>query len=139
MIGAGPMEEEIRTKAVALGLPDELLLAGRRPPSEVADYMRVARCLVLSSHNEGVPNVILEAFASGLPVISTDVGGISEVLNADFLGELVPPGDAEALADALVRAVSAEVDRSSIAARGSAFGWAETAKKYWNLLQSQAS
>ena len=135
MIGAGPLEEGIRAKAGALGLEEDLLLPGRLPPAKVAEYMRAASCLVLSSHNEGVPNVVLESFASGLPVVSTDVGGISEVLDADFLGSLVQPGDRDALANAIAESLLSEVKPREIAARGASFGWESTALQYWQLLR----
>ncbi|MFT4549592.1 MAG: teichuronic acid biosynthesis glycosyltransferase TuaC [Verrucomicrobiales bacterium] len=134
MIGAGPMEEEIRHQAEQVGLGDRLVLPGRLPPTEVADYMRAARCLVLSSHNEGVPNVVLEAFASGLPVISTDVGGISEVLDSEFLGTLVPPGDPQALAAAICETLQAESESEKIAERAQRFAWRRTAEQYRDLL-----
>ena len=87
MIGAGPMEAEIRGAVESAGLTGFLTMPGRLPSVQVAEYMRACSCLVMSSHNEGVPNVVLESFASGLPVVSTDVGGISEVLNDGAFGE----------------------------------------------------
>ncbi len=137
MIGTGPLEAGIRARAASLGLEGALLLPGRLTPGEVADYLRAARCLVLSSHNEGVPNVILEAFASGVPVVSTDVGGISEVLDARFLGRLVPPGDAEALAAAIAAMVIDPPPSEQIAQRGVRFSWQETARRYLELLSPQ--
>jgi len=134
MIGAGPLEAEIRARAATLGLAGSLALPGRLPPAEVAEHMRAACCLVLSSHNEGVPNVVLEAFASGLPVVSTDVGGINEVLDAAFLGRLVPPGDPESLATALAEIVRSPREREAIVARSARFGWTATAQHYWELL-----
>jgi len=136
MIGAGPMEAAIRGRAAQLGLQDALDLPGRLPSSAVADYLRAARCLVLSSHNEGVPNVVLEAMASGVPVVSTDVGGISEVLDAPFMGKLVPPGDGEALAEAIVEIVGSPSDRGRISARGEQYSWEATARRYLDLLRS---
>ena len=137
MIGAGPMEEEIRKQAEQAGLGDRLVLPGRLPPAEVAEYMRAAACLVLSSHNEGVPNVILEAFASGLPVISTDVGGISEVLIAPFLGTLVPPEDPAALAEAVCAALQAESSTEEIAYHAQRYAWPRTAQQYQDLLTAK--
>ena len=57
--------------------------------------MNCADLLALPSENEGVPNVILEAFASGLPVVASRVGGIPEVLDQEALGRFSPPGDCE--------------------------------------------
>ena len=139
MIGAGPMADEIRAKAGAQGLAADSTMLGRLPPAAVANYMQAAGCLVMSSHNEGVPNVILEAFASGLPVVSTDVGGISEVLDAEHLGKLVEPGNAPALGGAIAEILRNEIPRELIAKRGAGFGWEATAKSYWGLLSGGAS
>jgi glycosyltransferase involved in cell wall biosynthesis len=134
MIGAGPLDGAIRAKAAAMGLTGALELPGRLPPTVVADHLRVASCLVLASHNEGVPNVILEAFASGVPVVATDVGGVAEVLDAPFLGRRVPPGNAAALAAALAEIVANPPPPAPIAARGAQFSWPAAARRYAALL-----
>jgi glycosyltransferase involved in cell wall biosynthesis len=63
--------------------------------------------LVIPSRSEGLPNVLLEALAEDLPVVATGVGGVSEVLQDPMAGLVVPPGDPEALADAMARVVEA--------------------------------
>ena len=65
--------------------------------------MRGLGCFVLPSIGEGVSNTILEAMASGLPVIATDVGANADLVAHGRSGEIVPAGDVEALAQALVR------------------------------------
>lgn len=86
-----------------LGVDDvlELLDAGDRVP----DLMPGFDLLVISSvsRSEGIPTVILEAMASGVPVISTDVGAVREILGGGEAGLLVPPEDATALADAILK------------------------------------
>ena len=134
MIGAGPMEGQIRSWAAENGLSEMLTLTGRLAPPEVAGYLRLGRCLVLSSHNEGVPNVVLEALASGVPVVSTEVGGISEIITSEELGTLVPPNNIKALAQALVDCVTGTASRE-IAQKGAEFSWAETAERYLRLIE----
>ena len=63
--------------------------------------------MVLASFGEGLPVVIMEAMAMGLPVVSTDVGGISELVITDETGWLAPPGDAQQLAKVMKRALDA--------------------------------
>ena len=100
MIGDGPL----RTESIALleqaGCADLAWLPGER--SDVPEIMRGLDCFVLPSLAEGISNTILEAMASGLPVIATDVGGNAELVEHSKTGLLVPAGDAEALAEEIV-------------------------------------
>src|SRR5258708_37161295 len=63
---------------------------------------------------EGLPNVVLEAFAAAVPVVATAVGGTPEVVEDDVNGRLVPPGDADILADAILDVLSSEARRQSM-------------------------
>ena len=135
MIGGGPLEGKVRALAKTLGSGHRVLLEGRKSAAEVSRYMRAADALCLSSRNEGVPNVVLEAFACGIPVVSTNVGGISEVLCHDYLGRLSAPGDAAALADALQATLSAPVNTNRIADHAARFSWEAAALAYFRLLK----
>jgi glycosyltransferase involved in cell wall biosynthesis len=75
---------------------------GSLTPEEIAGLYRAAAVFVLPSHAEGMPNAILEAMAHGLPVVSTTVGSIPEVVEHGAGGYLLPPGDADRLLGALV-------------------------------------
>jgi glycosyltransferase involved in cell wall biosynthesis len=85
------------------GLADRVVFAGRRRPEEVARWLQAADAFVLASHNEGLPNVVLEAMACGLPVVATDVGGTGEAVLEGVSGLLVPPRDVGSLAEAMTR------------------------------------
>ena len=87
----------------------------------------------MPSHNEGVPNVVLEAMACGLPVVATRVGGVPEVL-PDFAGMLVPPRDSTALAAALQQALAQRWDRDRIAAHARRFSWEANVHTVMHLL-----
>ena len=76
-------------------------LAGER--SDVAEVMRGLDCFILPSLGEGISNTILEAMAARLAVVATRVGGNAELIESGMTGLLVPPGDSDALAEALVR------------------------------------
>jgi len=85
---------------------------------EVAEWMAAADLVTLPSYMEGCPNVVLEALASGRPVVATNVGGIPEIMN-EACGRLVPPRDAGALAQALASVVDRTWDAQAISACGS--------------------
>ncbi len=138
LIGGGPLASAARALAERLGCGQKVIFAGRKDAAAVAEYMRAADVLCLPSDNEGVPNVILEAFASGLPVVASNVGGIAEVHTGEHLGRLVPPRDASALAEALQSVLSSRPSRESIANYGTRFTWAGTASAYHAVLSEAA-
>ena len=92
------------------------------PHAALPDWFRAADLLCLPSHNEGVPNVVLEAMACGTPVVATQVGGLPEVVPA-HAGRLVPLGDRAALADALAQAAAQAWDHAAIAEHARGFNW----------------
>jgi glycosyltransferase involved in cell wall biosynthesis len=94
--GAGPDEAELRAMA-----PGSARFLGSR--DDMAELMNAADAFVLSSTVEGLPLVLLEAAASGLPCVATSVGGAVEAIVPERTGHLVPPEDVEALAGAMAR------------------------------------
>ena len=101
MVGDGPLRAEALAVLDAAGVGDLAWLPGER--ADVPELMRGLSCFVLPSLAEGVSNTILEAMASGLPVIATNVGGNAELVVAGETGELVPAADAQAMASSIVR------------------------------------
>jgi sugar transferase (PEP-CTERM/EpsH1 system associated) len=100
VVGEGPMRNEIADVLRAANALDLAWLPGAR--DDIASILRSFDAFVLPSLAEGISNTILEAMASGLPVVATDVGGNGELIEAGRTGVLVPPGDDEALARALL-------------------------------------
>jgi L-malate glycosyltransferase len=98
VIGDGP--ERSHHEMAAAGLGEHVTFHGSQPKPVVAQAMREADLLVLPSRFDNLPCVIVEALASGLPVVSTTVGGIPELVD-ERSGRLVPPDDEIALAEAL--------------------------------------
>lgn len=99
MVGDGPLRAEAQAVLDSAGVGHLAWLPGER--ADVPDVMRGLDCFVLPSLAEGISNTILEAMASGLPVLATDVGGNPELVLAGETGRLVPAGDIEALAEGL--------------------------------------
>jgi sugar transferase (PEP-CTERM/EpsH1 system associated) len=115
MVGNGPLRAEAQAVLAEAGVADLAWLPGER--ADVPEVMRSLDAFVLPSLAEGISNTILEAMASGLPVLATRVGGSAELVVEGETGQLVPAGDVEALARGLV-ALAADPARA--AAQGSA-------------------
>jgi sugar transferase (PEP-CTERM/EpsH1 system associated) len=104
LVGDGPLRARLAERIAAAGLQDVAWLAG--PRSDVAPVMRSFSLFALPSMAEGTPVTLLEAMASGLPVVASRVGGIPELVQDGATGTLVPAGDPEQLALALASYVS---------------------------------
>ena len=101
-VGKGPDSDSVKLRIKQLGIEDNFKLAGFVSDEDLPFYYNAADLFVLPSKSgEGLPLVALEAMACTLPVISTDVGGIREILTEDY-GELVPPNQPELLAKAIL-------------------------------------
>ncbi len=99
--GEGPLEQALRTRLVELDLGASAELLGYVPvDAGLLDVYRACHVFLHVSWTEGLPQVLFEAFASGLPVVATDVGGVGAAANGCAV--LVPPGDARAAAQAVV-------------------------------------
>jgi sugar transferase (PEP-CTERM/EpsH1 system associated) len=97
--GDGPLRSELEARADAAGLSDALRLLGHRADPEVV--LAAMDVYVLPSISEGLPNTVLEAMATGVPVVVTRVGGVDELVQHGVTGLIIPPRDSEALARAL--------------------------------------
>jgi glycosyltransferase involved in cell wall biosynthesis len=100
LVGAGPLEEQLRTAARASGLGERVSFHGAIAHADLPDWFRAADLFVLASRSEGVPNVLLEAAACGLPFVASRVGGIPEIASLGA-SRLVPPEQPGALAMAI--------------------------------------
>jgi len=115
LVGGGPLRSQMEDKAEALGLLDYIIFTGIR--QDIPRILSTLDLFVLPSLWEGMPIVLLEAMAAGLPVVATRVGGIPEVVEHGVTGLLVPPRDPEALAQAIIALLQ---DRERAEAMGQA-------------------
>jgi sugar transferase (PEP-CTERM/EpsH1 system associated) len=99
MVGDGPLRAQIEDLLVTAGATDKVWLAGAR--DDVSALLRGLDIFVLPSLAEGISNTILEAMATGLPVVATRVGGTPDLVIEGVTGTIVPPADVAAMADAL--------------------------------------
>jgi len=100
LVGDGALYSEARAMLTGAGVADLAWLPGER--NDVPDILRGLDCFVLPSLGEGISNTILEAMATALPVIATNVGGNGELVDAGVTGELVPARDPHALAQPML-------------------------------------
>lgn len=106
LVGWGPREEALRDRVRDRGLADRVTVTGRVP--SVHPYYAAADAFVSSSTFEGLPITHLEAMAAGLPLVATAIPGVEEVVVDGETGRLVPPGDPDALAAAMVDVASGD-------------------------------
>jgi glycosyltransferase involved in cell wall biosynthesis len=108
MVGEGEERPALEAAIAEVGLADQVLLLGRQPRDRIAELLGEADVVVQpsivlpSGKTEGIPVALMEALASGVPVVATSVSGVPELVEDGVTGRLVPPGDADALADALI-------------------------------------
>ncbi len=101
IVGDGPERERLEAAARSLSISGSVHFAGQI--SDVKPYYAAADLLVLPSHSEGSPYVLLEAMAAGLAIVATTVGGVPEMVEDDVSALLVPPRDPEKMAAAIAR------------------------------------
>jgi glycosyltransferase involved in cell wall biosynthesis len=112
IIGEGPLENELHEQVQQCGLQNCVTFSGAQPQSKIRQRLAAANVFVLPSvvdpdgGSDNLPTVIMEAMATGLPVVSTSVGGIPEMVVEHETGFLVEPGDPVALADAIEKIIN---------------------------------
>jgi glycosyltransferase involved in cell wall biosynthesis len=135
--GEGPLRDTVERRAAVFGLGDRVRFLGKIGRDAVGRWMNAADALVLSSHDEGCPNVVLEALACGTPVAATRVGAVPDLLD-ERCGLTAPPGDAAALSSCIAEVLRRPWDRAAIRARVDGMTWSENARRLYDLLQPAA-
>jgi glycosyltransferase involved in cell wall biosynthesis len=116
LVGDGPMRGELEAFADGERLTDTVLFTGQQ--TNVESWLGAADVYVLASHNEGLSNTLLEAMSSGLPVVSTRVSGVPEIVEEVGAGLVVDVGQKDQLADALTRLANDSSLRSQMGRAG---------------------
>ncbi|MEV1068822.1 glycosyltransferase [Streptomyces sp. NPDC050263] len=109
LAGDGPLRARVLAEVDRRGLTDRVRFLGRVPHAN--RLVAAADALLLCSDSEGMPVVVMEAIAAGVPVVSTAVGGVPELIDDNRNGILTPAGSAEAFAEGVLRAMRPEVHR----------------------------
>ncbi len=109
--GDGEMRDDIEAAIDRLGLREQVTITGWISEAEVRQHIAESRCMVMPSFAEGLPVVIMESLAMRRPVISTFIAGIPELVVPGEVGWLAPASDVERLADCMMDALDAPIDR----------------------------
>jgi glycosyltransferase involved in cell wall biosynthesis len=139
LFGDGPERARLQQRINAAGLNHTFILSGFR--ADLDRFLPHFDLLALPSYTEGLPNVVLEAFAAGVPVVGTAVGGTPEVIEDGVSGHLVPPGDADAIAERIGALLEGGSKLPEMGRRGrrrvqEKFGFATQAQLYHELFVS---
>jgi glycosyltransferase involved in cell wall biosynthesis len=138
VIGDGEDRAAMQAAIAAAALSDKVELLGRLPHQQIGHWLAACDLLLLPSHAEGVPNVVLEAMACGRAVVASALPGIAEVL-PEFAGVLALPQQPQAFADAIVSALGRHWDASSIHQHACRFSWQANAAALDTLLRQALS
>ncbi|MFT5387865.1 MAG: glycosyltransferase involved in cell wall biosynthesis, partial [Candidatus Omnitrophota bacterium] len=124
IVGGGPLQEEFDALIKELNLSDVISIKGKVTQATIKGYFDQASvfampCVIATNGDrDGIPNVLLEALAVGIPIVSTDVSGVPEVIINEQTGLVVPPHDAHALANSLERVLTGKIDMCSCCQKG---------------------
>ena len=140
--GRGPLEAELASQVAMLGLGGTVRFAGFLPEDRLRSLVAAADCVVVPSRYEPFGLVAVEASALGTPVVASDIGGLGEIIVDGLTGHLVPPADADALAEAVSAVLDAPTASEVMAAAArrrvaEEFSWPRIAGDcvdiYWSL------
>jgi len=134
ILGEGTGRKDIEKKIDTLGLTESVAMPGS--VENVFPSLKAADLFILASKNEAFGNVVVEALACGTPVVCTDCGGPREILEGGRYGTLVPVGDPQKLAEAIIAACAASCDTQDLAQRGRFFSTERAGESYDRLLRT---
>jgi teichuronic acid biosynthesis glycosyltransferase TuaC len=136
IIGDGPLRRELQQASRDAAFQGTVQFPGEVPQEQVALWLSAANVFCLPSRNEGTPNVIVEALASGRPVVASRVGGIPELISDGLNGFLAAPEDVTGLANALGLAFERSWNAADIAAGVADYTWESLARRNMAVLES---
>ena len=126
----------LKDKAIQHNISDRVIFLGNINHDLVPQWLQHCKVLSLPSYHEGVPNVLLEAMACGVPVIATNVGGIPEVINETICGKIIPAKDTDALTVALQNVFEQTWETDNIKRHSYQFSWQKNKEQLISLIES---
>jgi glycosyltransferase involved in cell wall biosynthesis len=141
IVGEGLLGADLARHADSLGISDRVTFLAN---AEMDRVYQDASMLVLTSDNEGTPNVVLEAMAAALPVVAFTVGGVPEIITNDDIGSLIPPGDMGALTTAVIALCRDRTSREAMGAQARRYveqsrSTEAITRHLWSLYESTAA
>lgn len=133
IIGWGDQEIALKAQVDALGIGNKVIFHGMRPHHEIPQWLNACDVFCLPSRREGCPNVVLEALASGRPVVASNVGGVPELIN-ESNGVLVESENPDALAKGIEEALSREWDSEQLRNSVEFLSWETVGARYYQIL-----
>ena len=141
--GSGPERESLELLSRELGIEKNVVFCGLRDRDQMADLYRAATVVLNPSRVDNMPNSVLEAMASGVPVVSTNVGGVPFILRDDETGLMVPAGDPRAMADAALRLLDNPEVANRIAAAATRdvqqYAWTHVRQRWADVYRDAAA
>ncbi len=136
IIGDGPLRDKLMQRCADAQVNQSVRFLGTISQKAVSRWVAASDVLCLPSQNEGTPNVVVEALASGVPVVASNVGGIPDLVKPGVNGYLVRPGEVDELANALSQSISRKWDAADISGSVAHMTWDVIAAKNIEFLLS---
>jgi len=139
VVGDGLELSNLKGLVKKKGLDNIVEFVGQVPPGQVAEYLRDADAFILASYSEGRPNVVLESFAVGVPVIASDINGVQELVRDNETGMRFPPGNARVLASKIEKLQQSIALQAKLSKQGREFIlenhllWEHTGQSYMKM------
>ena len=144
LAGDGPERDALARQAAEAGLSGQICFLGAVAPSQIPAVLAAADLFVFTSHSEGRPNAVIEAMASGLPVIASDIPGTRDIVRHDETGLLFKDGDAGQLSGHLAELIADGPQRDRLGSNGrqwilrEGLSWTGTGRRYADLFDELA-
>jgi glycosyltransferase involved in cell wall biosynthesis len=145
IVGDGPERNNLQQQALSAGIADRVYFTGSIPPQEIVHFIEQHHLLLLPSYHEGRPNVVLEAMASAMPVVASNIDGNRELVREGINGWLFPSGDYRKLAELLSSISQGKKNLHSAGRAGrewmrdQGLTWEKTANSYIKLYKTVLS
>jgi len=145
IVGDGPERNNLQQQALSAGIADKVHFTGSIPPQEIVHFIKQHHLLLLPSYHEGRPNVVLEAMASAMPVVASDIDGNRELVREGINGWLFPSGDYRKLSALLLTILQGKKDIHGAGRAGrewmrdQGLTWEKTADSYIKLYKTVLS